>query len=242
MSFNKLKIKAPQKTLKRSKNLAYIFALAFFLLSFKDLPPNNPSSYSFKSTENKKLKDTKPITEKQYSSIKKKLKNSVKQMLKEIRYLKKQNKPIVSFFGGHNVDPKSDYYKKAYLLSNRLAKEGCLIITGGGQGIMKAANCGGLVNEQEITSIAIGVKGLGDPNSCAQKIITLGKFFPRKLLLVEHSSAIVIFPGGMGTLDELTDIAILIQIKEQPNIPIYIVGMIIGKTSENGLKMRSKQA
>jgi uncharacterized protein (TIGR00730 family) len=145
-------------------------------------------------------------------------------MLKEIRYLKKQNKPIISFFGTHIVTPENDYYKKAYLLSNHLAKEGCLILSGGGAGIMEAANCGALVNDKEITSVAIKVKGLDESNKCAQKIMTMEKFFPRKLLLMEHSSAIVVFPGGMGTLDELTDITVLLQIKNQDPIPIYVIG------------------
>jgi hypothetical protein len=74
MNINNPKIVAPQKLLKRSKNLAYIFALAFFLLSFKASPQDHPSSNSYKSTENKKLKDPRPLTEKQYSLIKKDLK------------------------------------------------------------------------------------------------------------------------------------------------------------------------
>jgi uncharacterized protein (TIGR00730 family) len=101
---------------------------------------------------------------------------------------------------------------------------------------MEAANCGAAVNDKEITSLAISVKGLQKPNSCAQKLLTLDKFFPRKLLLMQYSSAIIVFPGGIGTLDELIDIVFLIQIKDLPRFPIYVIGTDYWKNFQKWFK------
>jgi uncharacterized protein (TIGR00730 family) len=139
--------------------------------------------------------------------------------------LDKIERPLVTIFGGTSVAKDSKYYTMTYDIAEKLTKQGCAIITGGGLGIMEAANCGARAHKTKATtSIAIGIEGLGVQNSCTQARIMLDHFYPRKWLLMEYASAFVVMPGGVGTMDELFGIVNLMTTGKMPIVPIYVVG------------------
>lgn len=134
----------------------------------------------------------------------------------------------VTIFGGTHLTPESIYIKKARELSGMLAQIGIPVLTGGGPGIMEAANCGAEDMKKSIVStMGITVRGLDREsglNKCAQNNIVLDHFFARKWLLVNYSIGFAIFPGGFGTLDELAELLTLIQTKMRAKAPIVLIG------------------
>lgn len=143
--------------------------------------------------------------------------------------LSRLDKAPVTIFGGTHLFPDSLYLVKAHQLANMLAKNGIPVLTGGGPGIMEAANCGAANIEGKIIStMAIGVKGLDDGggfNKCVKHSIVMRYFFSRKILLINYSIGFAIFPGGFGTLDELTELLTLIQTGMRQKAPIVLIGV-----------------
>lgn len=157
--------------------------------------------------------------------------------------LVKIDKPLITFFGGAQVAEQDPYYKMAYDLSRRLAQKGFAIMTGGGSGIMKAGNCGAAsVKDQGITSVAVEVHLEGASNNCSEIKIKNDEFFSRKFLLIKYASAFVIFPGGVGTMDELFDILVQMDTNKLSQLPIYIVGTSYWKEVKNWLTVTAKKA
>jgi len=136
-------------------------------------------------------------------------------------------KPIVSIFGGARFKQNDYYAKQAHELAQLFVNDGISVLTGGGPGIMEAANCGAIYNTKARgKSIGIGVRDLTeDPNSCVQEYIELDFFFARKWLLTRYSNAFVVFPGGFGTMDELSEVITLVQTEKLPRVPIVLVGV-----------------
>lgn len=136
-------------------------------------------------------------------------------------------KPIVSIFGGARLPEQDQYWKMAHELSATLVEHKISVLTGGGPGVMEAASCGAVVSKTHvITSMGIGVRDLGEsPNHCVQDYIELDYFFARKWLLTRYSSGFIVFPGGFGTLDELSEVLTLIQTKRFPAVPIVLIGV-----------------
>jgi uncharacterized protein (TIGR00730 family) len=134
--------------------------------------------------------------------------------------------PLVSIFGGSRMDLRATYALKAEELSKVLIEHDISVITGGGGGIMEAANCG--ANESvkgRGRSIAINVKGLAEGNTfCAHEYLELNYFFARKWLMTHYSVAFIFFPGGFGTIDEFGEVLTLIQTKKLAPVPIILVG------------------
>ena len=144
----------------------------------------------------------------------------------KISHLK--NAPV-TVFGGTHLKMDSDYLKKASQLAQMLANTGIPVLTGGGPGIMEAAACGALSVHKGavITSIGISVKGLytGIEHSvCKRNVIEMDNFPARKWLLINYSLGFAVFPGGFGTLDELTGLLTLIQTKKRSKAPIVLIG------------------
>lgn len=138
-------------------------------------------------------------------------------------------KPIVSFFGGSRLDKNDVYFDLAMTLSKKLIQHNISVLTGGGPGVMEAANCGldnNIGLRGSARSIGIGIKDLdgGEPNQCVEEYLTVDYFFARKLLLTSFSTAFVVFPGGYGTLDELSDLLTLMQTKHLDQAPVVLVG------------------
>lgn len=136
-------------------------------------------------------------------------------------------RPIVSVFGGSRVKKKDKYYDMAKRASTYLAKQGVSILTGGGPGIMEAANCGALsANGERVHTMGIGVSGLeGEQiNTCAQQAIVTDYFLVRKFLLIYFSEGFLVFPGGFGTMDELAELLTLMQTGKVDVAPIVLMG------------------
>ncbi len=123
--------------------------------------------------------------------------------------------PTVTIFGSARTDKDNLYYKEAVRLSSMLAEKGFNIMTGGGPGIMEAANKGGATNKN-VDSIGLNIDLPFEqiPNPYTSKELRFDYFFSRKVMLVKYSMAYVIFPGGYGTLDELFEALTLIQTKK----------------------------
>jgi uncharacterized protein (TIGR00730 family) len=132
--------------------------------------------------------------------------------------------PIVSIFGGSRFPIKDPYALQAHKLASKLVEAHINIMTGGGAGIMQAASCGA-VHSKKSTSIGVGVTELNEiKNPCVKEYFEVDYFYTRKWLLTHYSLAFVVFPGGFGTLDELTEILTLIQTKILPMAPIILIG------------------
>lgn len=132
--------------------------------------------------------------------------------------------PAVTIFGSSRVQPGSIYYDKCVAVAETLAKCGLAVISGGGPGIMEAANKGA----QQANGVSIGLNielPLEQmPNSYQDIKLIFRYFFVRKLMFVKYAVAYVIFPGGFGTLDELFEALTLIQTKKIRNFPVVLVG------------------
>ncbi len=130
----------------------------------------------------------------------------------------------VSIFGSAREDQKGEYYKKAEQVAHLLGKEGFSIITGGGPGIMEAANKG--ASKAGIPSIGMNIHLPFEqkPNSYANVSIDYKYFFIRKVMFVKYAMAYVILPGGFGTMDELFEALTLIQTKRIRSFPVILMG------------------
>jgi uncharacterized protein (TIGR00730 family) len=130
----------------------------------------------------------------------------------------------VTIFGSARTGPDDAYYEKAVETARLLAREGFPIITGGGPGIMEAANRGA----QEGNGLSIGCnielpfeQGL---NAYVERAIDFRYFFVRKTMFVKYAMAFVVFPGGYGTLDELFEALTLIQTGKVKLFPVVLFG------------------
>jgi len=132
--------------------------------------------------------------------------------------------PAVTIFGSARTAPDAPDYLKCVDLSRRLSDAGFAVISGGGPGIMEAANKGAF----EGTSASIGLNielPHEQKNNPWQNIsLRFRHFFARKVAFVKYADAYVIFPGGFGTLDELSEVLTLIQTGKSRHIPIILVG------------------
>ncbi|MFP3158261.1 MAG: TIGR00730 family Rossman fold protein, partial [Hydrogenobaculum sp.] len=132
--------------------------------------------------------------------------------------------PAVTFFGSARFDENNFYYKKAYQLSYEFGKGGYNVITGGGPGIMEAANRG--AKDAGVISVGLNIKLPKEqkPNPYQTLSMSFEYFFVRKVMLIRYSIAYLVFPGGFGTMDELSEALTLIQTKKSPKFPIILFG------------------
>lgn len=133
--------------------------------------------------------------------------------------------PSVTVFGSARTDETDTFYKQTELLSSMLAQRGFNIMTGGGPGIMEAANKGAS-HYPEIESIGLNIDLPFEQtaNPYTTKELNFDYFFSRKVMLVKYSIAYVIMPGGFGTLDELFEALTLVQTRKVTGVKIFVVG------------------
>jgi len=133
-------------------------------------------------------------------------------------------KNSVSIFGSARVRPDDPYYKKTEYLARRLAENGFSVITGGGPGIMEAANKGAAAAGGQSVGMNIRLPYEQKPNPYANTVIEYKYFFIRKVMFVKYAVAYVILPGGFGTMDELFEALTLIQTKRIKGFPVIMMG------------------
>jgi uncharacterized protein (TIGR00730 family) len=138
------------------------------------------------------------------------------------RFLKKYNK-TVTFFGSSRAKPKTKYYQEALDLAYLLSKKGYTIVSGGGGGVMEAANKGAYMAGGQSVGINIELPEKQRTNKYVKDSIFFRYFFVRKVMLAFASQAYIFLPGGFGTLDEFFEITTLIQTKKVKKIPVILV-------------------
>ncbi|MDR2883717.1 MAG: TIGR00730 family Rossman fold protein [Deferribacteraceae bacterium] len=130
----------------------------------------------------------------------------------------------VTIFGSARAKKGSPYYNDARKLASLLAKDNISVITGGGPGIMEAANRGAFEVGGESIGLNIVLPYEQRSNPYLTKSFTFTYFYTRKLMLVRYSKAFIVFPGGFGTMDELFETINLINTERMPKCPIILVG------------------
>ena len=132
--------------------------------------------------------------------------------------------PCVTVFGSARFDEKHKYYDMARKVGRLLAQSGFTVMTGGGPGIMEAANRG--AKEAGGYSVGCNIELLHEqkPNAYLDRWITFRHFYVRKLMLVKYSYAFIALPGGFGTLDEIFETATLIQTAKIQDFPLVLMG------------------
>lgn len=132
--------------------------------------------------------------------------------------------PCITVFGSARFNEEHRYYKSAREFGKRIAQLGFVTMTGGGPGIMEAANRGAFENGGISVGCNIQLAFEQMPNPYMNKSITFEHFFVRKVLLVKYSYAFIIMPGGFGTMDEFFETLTLIQTKTITQFPIVLFG------------------
>ncbi len=132
--------------------------------------------------------------------------------------------PCVTVFGSARIRADSPYYELARKMGAGIAQLGFTVMTGGGPGIMEAANRGAREAGGRSVGCNIALPFEQAPNGYLDRCVTLYYFFVRKTLLIKYSYAFVVMPGGAGTLDELFEALTLIQTGKIQNFPIVVMG------------------
>ncbi|HED18975.1 MAG TPA: TIGR00730 family Rossman fold protein, partial [Gammaproteobacteria bacterium] len=134
-----------------------------------------------------------------------------------------QIKPSVSIFGSARTAPDHPYYKLAEDIARALSDSGFSVVSGGGPGIMEAANKGAFAGRSPSIGLNIMLPHEQTGNAYQDIALNFRHFFSRKVMFVKYASAYVVLPGGFGTLDELAEILTLVQTGKSRRIPIILV-------------------
>jgi uncharacterized protein (TIGR00730 family) len=132
--------------------------------------------------------------------------------------------PAVSFFGSARIKPSDSIYKKTEKLAKLFVENNFAVITGGGRGVMEAANKGAAEAGGTSVGLNIILPFEQQPNSFANVTIDFKYFFIRKVMFIKYATAYIILPGGFGTLDELFEAVTLVQTHRIKPFPLILVG------------------
>lgn len=134
--------------------------------------------------------------------------------------------PCISIYGSARTPEESPYYQLGVEMAERLVEEGYGIITGGGPGIMEAANRG--AKNMQGASVGLNIElpheQFANPYIDNDKLINFNYFFARKVMFVKYAQAFILLPGGFGTMDEMFETLTLIQTQKIEKIPIILMG------------------
>jgi uncharacterized protein (TIGR00730 family) len=133
--------------------------------------------------------------------------------------------PCVTIFGSARTPKSHRYYKMAVTLARLAACNGYGIITGGGPGIMEAANKGAVQGKGKSIGLNIQLPFEQMPNPYIRYLINFRYFFCRKVMFLKYTSAVIVMPGGFGTLDELFEAMTLIQTEKVSSLPLVLMGV-----------------
>ena len=151
------------------------------------------------------------------------------QLVKSARFVRRVRMPVVTIWGGTQAAQESEYAQQAFAFSQKLVEHDISVLTGGGPGIMQAANCGAASVHKEsdgkLSSLGIGVSFVDKEytNPCVP-VMRVGYFFLRKWLLIRYSLAFIVFPGGVGTMDELFELLNFMKHNKVPHLPVILIG------------------
>mgnify|MGYP001233699039 CR=1 FL=1 len=132
--------------------------------------------------------------------------------------------PAVTIFGSARLPPSNPYYKQSVEIARAFAEHNLTVITGGGPGIMEAANKGAAEARGRSVGLNIDLPFEQEGNKYANIPIDFHYFFSRKVCFVKYSIAFVFMPGGFGTLDEFFEVTTLVQTQRIPKYPLILVG------------------
>lgn len=134
--------------------------------------------------------------------------------------------PCISIFGSARIKEGDKYYKLTEEISSEIVKRGYGVITGGGPGIMEAANKGANLNKGKSVGLCIDLQFEEKNNDFidSDKLLHFDYFFIRKVMFVKYAQGFIVMPGGFGTLDELFEAITLIQTHKSEKFPIILVG------------------
>lgn len=180
-------------------------------------------------TENQEEKIRRAFAEKDWNEIKAGNSWQIFKIMSEfVEGFEKMTKigPCVSIFGSARTKPDNPYYKLAEEIATRMTLEGYGVITGGGPGIMEAANKGAKTGKGKSVGLNIRLPFEQSSNIYVDldKNINFDYFFIRKTIFLKYSQGFIAMPGGFGTLDELFEALTLVQTSKIANFPVVLVG------------------
>ncbi len=135
-----------------------------------------------------------------------------------------QTGPAVTVFGSARMARTNPYYRTAVRIARELARNDLAVITGGGPGIMEAANRGAAEGRGKSVGLNIQLPHEQQANTYANVPIHFHYFFSRKVCFVKYSIAFLFMPGGYGTLDEFFEVLTLVQTQRIPRFPLILIG------------------
>ena len=132
--------------------------------------------------------------------------------------------PCVTIFGSARTSKSHAYYKMAARVAQLAVRSGYGVITGGGPGIMEAANKGALLEKGTSIGLNIQLPFEQVPNPYIEHLINFRHFFSRKVMFLKYTSAVIVMPGGYGTMDEMFETMTLIQTNKIESLPLILMG------------------
>jgi uncharacterized protein (TIGR00730 family) len=133
-------------------------------------------------------------------------------------------RPAISIYGSARLKPESPYYQLTIEIAQKFSDAGFAVISGGGPGIREAANKGAHAGKSPSVGLNFELPHEQSGNQWQDISLRFRHFFTRKVTFVKNSDAVVVMPGGFGTLDELAEVLTLIQTKKSRHVPIVLVG------------------